>query len=254
MSQHPPARKSEFRSDLAQTPLPEVLVTIHRYKVPGVIECKRDQEEKRIFIDGGNIIFATSNVVADSLGDRLLSDGKITLEQYRESVRRVIKEGGKRQGSILVEMRALEPKELFVAVRQQVEAIVWSIFDWESGTVIFSPGRDKQTEFIKLTLPTPAAIFEGVHRLNDAKRLVARIGSKNTVLERTDTPAADLNLGERESNILASVDGKRTLYELIALPYGAPSEIARTLYALFAFKLIAVRPLKHVKVQVKMRG
>jgi hypothetical protein len=251
MSEHPTPRRGEFRSDLAQTPLPEVLVTIYRYKVPGIIECTREGEEKKIFIDEGNIIFATSNLISDSLGDRLLNEGKISIEQYRESVRRLNKESGKRQGSILVEMRALEPKDLFIAVREQVESIVWSIFDWENGSVVFTPGRDKQTEFIKLTLPIPAAIFEGVQRLKEAKRLIARIGNKTTVLERTETAATDLTPGPTHTQILDSVDGKKTLYELISLPYGSPSEIAKTLYSLFAFKLIAVKPQKQIKIQLK---
>lgn len=249
---HDPTRKREFRSDLAQMPLPEVLITIYRYRVPGVIECRRGDEEKNIFIDEGNIIFATSSSVADSLGDRLLSQGKITIEQYRESVRQIVKSGGKRQGTILVEMRAIEPKDLFVAVRDQVEAIVWSIFDWESGTVVFKPGRDRHTEFIKLTLPTPRAVMEGVQRMTDARRLVARIGSKTTVLERA--PGAETTgilLEPHEQAILDRVDGKMTLFELVSLPLRSPTENAKTLYGLYALKLIQVRPLKNIKIQIK---
>ena len=35
-------RKFEYRGDLGVTPLPEILATIHRYRVPGVVIASRD--------------------------------------------------------------------------------------------------------------------------------------------------------------------------------------------------------------------
>lgn len=242
----------QFRSDLAQIPLPEVLVTIHRYKVPGVVECTRGDQVKKIFIDSGNIIFATSSRVEDSLGDRLLAQGRITMEQYRESVRQLVLEGGKRQGTILVEMKAIEPRELFLAVREQVQAIAWSVFDWESGTVTFQPGRDKQTEFIKLQIPIPQAIIEGVESVADPKRLLARIGGKATLLERSSEGELQLNLEPEQRRLLEAIDGKRTMMELIALPPNTALMNAKLVYAFWALRLVSVKVPKQVKVKVRV--
>src|SRR5207237_6652069 len=112
-------RSPVYQTDIAETPLPEILVTIHRYKAPGVIECRRGNELKEIFLDRGQIIFATSNQVRDSLGDKLLREGKITQEQYDESVRRLVSTR-KRQGTILTEMNVLAPAEMVKAVREQI--------------------------------------------------------------------------------------------------------------------------------------
>jgi hypothetical protein len=249
-----PTPRFQFRSDLSQLPLPEVLMTIHRYRVPGVIVCERESETKKIFIEDGNIIFASSTNVADSLGDRLLAQGKITLEQYRDSVRQLVQERGKRQGAILVEMRAIEPKDLFLAVREQAEAIVWSLFQWESGSVVFEPGRDRHQEFIKLSIPTPRAVMDGVRRVVDAKRLVARIGTKATLLERgDDLRLPELQLQADEQQLLDAIDGKKTLFDLIALNLAPPVEAAKILYAFFALKLIQVKQPKQIKVQVKAK-
>ncbi|HEX6177936.1 MAG TPA: DUF4388 domain-containing protein, partial [Thermoanaerobaculia bacterium] len=96
-----------YETDLAQTPLPELLVTIYRHKAPGTLDCHRGNELKEIFLDRGHIVFAASNQVRDSLGDRLLNEGRITREQYDESVRRLVATG-KRQGTILTEMNVLQ--------------------------------------------------------------------------------------------------------------------------------------------------
>ncbi|HVT43649.1 MAG TPA: DUF4388 domain-containing protein [Thermoanaerobaculia bacterium] len=247
--------KFQFRSDLAQTPLPEVLATIHRYRVPGVIDCSGSGHIKSIFIDGGNIIFAASTDVRDSLGDRLLAAGRISREQYAESVKWLTTGGGRRQGSILVEMRALEPKDLFLAVRDQVQAIVWSIFEWTEGAVSFEPGRERTLEFIKLNIPTRQAVIQGVRMMSDARPLVSRIGNKATLLERIqEEEAGDLSLQPAEAALLDQVDGRRTLYELTNLQGQSPVQNAKTLYSLFALRVIRLKSVRQLKVHLKINS
>jgi Domain of unknown function (DUF4388) len=247
--------KSLFRGDLAQVPLPEMLVTIHRYRVPGFVECQRDDETKRIYIDEGNIIFATSSNIADSLGDRLVASGRITRAQYDESVARLrASKGAKRQGAILVEMRAIEPKDLFVSVREQVQEIVWSVFQWDRGTVAFEPGRDKQLEFIKLNIPTRQAVLRGVRTIADPRVVIGRLGTKTTVHKRLDdADFSQLSLGSDEENLLAHVDGRRALVDLTRIAPLPAAENAKILYAFFALRLIGVKEQKLIKVQVKTR-
>jgi hypothetical protein len=233
-----------------------VLLTVHKYRAPGVIECTRDEVQKRVYLDQGNIIFATSTSTADSLGDRLLAAGRITREQYDESVRTLTASGNtKRQGTILVEMGVLEPKELFVNVRDQVQAIVWSIFDWDRGEVTFTPGRDKQTEFIKLAIPIREAVLEGIRRIADAKTLVPRVGSKGTVLERVDTAdLSEIRLDADEEAFLDGVDGKKTLFELVSSGPLPPAPSARLLYAFRLFGIVQARQGKPMKVQFRTLG
>jgi hypothetical protein len=246
-----PASTPQYQSDLAQTPLPEILFTIHRYKAPGVLECRRDDEVKRLFFDQGSVIFASSSSLADSLGDKLLREGRITQEQYDESVR-LLKTSGKRQGTILAEMKILEPRDLFVAVRDQIQDIVWSIFAWEHGTVTFTPGRDKHLEFVKLEIPIPQAVMQGVRRMPDARALVARLGPRTTLLQKSDSIVDGLQLTNEEQHLLDACDGKQMLAELVNTPPLAAGENARILYALYALRLIVVRRSPgQIKVQLK---
>jgi hypothetical protein len=239
-----------YQTDLAQTPLPEILVTIHRYRAPGMIECRNNDVIKRVYLDRGDIIFATSNQLSDSLGDKLLREGKITKAQYDASVE-LLHRTGKRHGVTLLEMKLLEPKDLFVALRDQIQEIVWSIFEWTSGTVAFTPGREKHLEFVKIEIPIAQAILRGARRLPDAKRLLSRLGTRTTVLERTPKPPVGASLTPDEQSLLDAVDGRRPLYELVNFPPMAPSDNARILYALFALQLIGVKQARTIKVQVR---
>ncbi len=53
-------------------------------------------------------MFASSNLPNDRLGEILLREGKITVEEYETSIKAISK--GKRQGKVLVEMGALSPQ------------------------------------------------------------------------------------------------------------------------------------------------
>jgi hypothetical protein len=240
-----------FQSDLAQTPLPEILLTVHRYKAPGMVECKRGGEIKRIYLDRGHIIFATTNQLTESLGDKLLREGKINRQQYDDSVK-LLRTTGKRHGVTLVEMKLLTPQELFTAVREQLQEIVWSIFTWDRGTVTFAPGRDRSLEFVKVELSVPHAIMHGVRAMPDPKSLIARLGSKTSVFVQTGTAVEELTLSDDEQHLLDAVDGKKSLYELVNVGSLPPADNARILYALFALQLIAVR--QPLKVQLKTEG
>jgi len=246
-----PVPAPQYQSDLAQTPLPEILYTLHRYKAPGVLECRRGDETKKIFFDQGHVIFAASRDIADSLGDKLLREGRITREQYDESVRR-LKATGKRQGTILAEMKILEPKDLFIAVRDQIQEIVWSVFAWDRGTVAFAPGRDKHLEFVKLQIPIPQAVLQGVRRMPDARALVARLGTRTTLLQQTGARPDGLQLTHDEQRLLDAADGRHMLYDLVNTPPLTPGENARILYAFYALRMLVVRrPSGQIKVQLR---
>jgi len=243
-----------YQTEISQMPLAEVLVKIHRYRAPGRVDCKRNDEVKRIYLDHGQIVFATTNQIGESLGDKLLRKGRITRPQYEESLTRA-RENGNRHGNSLVEMGVLSPRDLFIAVHEQIEEIIWPVFGWESGTVSFTAGRDKKLEFIKVDLPVPVAILRGVRHVADARALVARLGIKTTLFARADGHMEGLTLDADEQHLLDAVDGRKVLYELVNTPVLPASDNARILYAFFALGLIVSRePRQMIKVQLKTDG
>ena len=74
-----------FRSDLEKTPLPEILATVNRYGVPGVLEVTQADVVKRVYLLDGDIIFATSTDRGESLGDYLVRTGEITEAELQQS-------------------------------------------------------------------------------------------------------------------------------------------------------------------------
>lgn len=242
-----------YQTEISRMPLAEVLVKIHRYRAPGRVDCARGAEIKRIYLDHGQIVYATTSQRGESLGDKLLREGRITRTQFDESVVRA-RESGNRHGTALVEMKILSPEDLFGAVQEQIEEIIWPIFGWESGTVSFTAGRDKRLEFIKVAIPVPMAILRGVRHVPDARTLVARLGMKTTLFVRSKGHAEGLVLDGDEQRLLDVVDGRKVLYELVNTALLPAPDNARILYAFFALGLIVAREPRQIKVQLKTDG
>jgi Domain of unknown function (DUF4388) len=237
-------REFTYAGDLSEQPLPEVLFTIGLYKVPGVLTFSRKQVTKQIFIRDGHIVFAASNSWEDHLGEFLFRCGKISRVDLDQSVKLLSRSTGKREGDILIEMKAIQAQELIWAVRSHQQAIVRSLFNWFDGSMKFEIGNFKESETIQLDILIPKAILDGVRNIQQARKIIGFLGDKSTILEPEENAGLALELfggEEKEKEILKRVDGKTTLYELCAdSSYGA-QETAKILYALLTLKLIRKR-------------
>src|SRR5438445_6605355 len=107
--------KFEYRGDLSTLPLPEILATIHRYRVPGVVSVSREGRIRRAYVDDGLVTFAASNERDLGLAAFLLSRGLLDPETAREAQERRARDG-LRMGQVLLQMGALTPERLNAAI------------------------------------------------------------------------------------------------------------------------------------------
>jgi len=235
--------KFQFRERLEDTALPEMFANIYRHKVPGLFEISHDGVSKRIYIAEGSVIHAASTRRKDWLGPHLYRAGQLTREQLEETMR----EGertGRRYGQLLVEQGLLSPRELYAAIRSQMEAIVWSVFTWKTGEVVFEIGEWNEPQMIKIHLPMQQVIVGGIKKVPEAKALVARLGKKSAVF-RPSHCTEDLirvALDRDEYALLKLVDGRRSLYEVCDEGPFLMAENARLLYAFRVLQLIEPLP------------
>lgn len=246
--------KFQYRGNLVETPLPKMLATIYRYRVPGVLTATRGATVKKIYLDEGRVVFASSNDIEDALGAFLLRRGVITQAQIDESGRR-LRETGLRQGEVLIGMGLLTPAQMAGAVVGQVANILWSILDWEEGEVTFEVGRFKAEEKIQVDLPLPKAIRDGLMKVSDPKVLVRRIGPSWTVLEPVPEAVPGIPLELEEERFLRLVDGRTLFSELCKKGPGDAVRNARLLFLFYCLDLVR-RKAESIakKIQWRTRG
>jgi len=229
----------QYRGDLAETALPEILYTIDRFQVPGIIRASREGIVKQVFIREGRVVHATSTDRDDSLGAFLQKSGLLSPEAYVETMRER-ERSNKRYGVLLIESGVLSPLEIYQGIRKQIESIVWSLFYWQDGEVTYSIGEFREADAVRIQLPMRQVVLQGIKRAPNAKALVARLGRKETLFEacyRTEE-LIETALDAADMKLLALVNGKRTLYEICTQGPHTPAENGKLLYALQVLRLI----------------
>lgn len=121
---------------------------------------------KRVHLDRGEIVFATSSLVQDRLGESLVRAGQITQAQLEIAARALSPTN--KLGKVLVEMGCLTPRGLFDAVRRQVEEIVESFFAFEGGRFAVTAGLPEGSTRVRLRLPTREFVLEVVGKTEAA--------------------------------------------------------------------------------------
>ena len=223
--------KPVLNGDLSSVSLADVISLLNLSRKTGVLRCIRGAETRTIFWEQGEVVFARSNSVRDSLGCFLVRRGLITEEQNGESARRITPD--LRHGKVLVRLGYLTTEQLWWAVKNQVLEIVYSLFHWTSGYFEFVEGPIESREKITLAVPTTKIVMEGVRRLDEWNKFATRIRDATVVLEpvpKGRTGAREQEASAEEKKILLLVDGRRSVGEISRLSGQGEFETYAALY------------------------
>jgi hypothetical protein len=224
-----------LRGQLSQLPLPDILEQLRLSKSTGILSLVSGGARKAIYIREGRVVFGSSNLPNDRLGEILIRDGKITVEEYEASIRAISK--GKRQGKVLVEMGALSPKDLWEGVQFQVQEIVYSLFLWDDGQFHFEESTLPEKERITVDLDIQGLILAGLRRVDANGAILGRYPEGALVLEGGSLPA-DTALESYEAHVLALVDGERSVLDISHESEIGDNETLKVLYSLLATGIV----------------
>lgn len=229
-----------FKGDLAEVTLPDILEFLRVSRKTGVLSFKKDRVRKSLYIKDGNVIFATSNVPEERLGDLLLLWGKISKEDYQRSVSMLATK--KRQGKILIEIGSITPKQLWEGVQDQIRHIVYSLFNWESAFFFFSEGELPSKENITADVGISELIIEGIRRIKESGALLSKFPSREVLLCRMDFGLKDrVRLESFEKHVLDLIDGQRTVADICRDSEIGELETIKVLYMLVSIGYVKVK-------------
>jgi len=230
-----------LRGQLTQLALPEILQHLRLTNATGVLSLVSGGARKALYLKNGRVVFASSNLPNDRLGEILIREGKITVEEYEASIKAITK--GKRQGKVLVEMGALSPKDLWEGVQTQVREIVFSIFQWEEGQFHFEESSLPDKEKITVDLDVMNLILEGVRRVDANGAVAGRYPDGSLVLETLSAPAPGL-IEPYEEHVIALIDGEKSVLEICQDSEIGDNETLKLLYALVSSGIVRIKGKK----------
>jgi hypothetical protein len=230
----PDKKEGLFAGRLEGISLPDLLWMLRGQKKTGVLSLSRADVEKSIYFDEGRIVFVASSDPDDRLGEMLLRQGVISLDQLEEALANL--HLGKRLGTLLVEAGSMSAGNLVSGVLAQVRSIVLDLFTWEEGDYRFEEGTLPTEEVITLDMKSNELLRSGIRQIRSFARIRCSVGPPRTVYGLTAEwreAVEGLSLSEAEEQLIIRFEqGDESVEQLCRDVLLSNFEIYQTLWVL----------------------
>lgn len=243
MTVSPPA----YQARLSKEPLAEILARLAFHKVAACVSCRQQSRTRNLFVSDARLDFACASDDPIGAFGQLIVEGELASSGDFDQARARTLQTRNTIASDLVSTMKVDESRLNGLVGDYARTLIAEIFGWTDGEVEVRPGRALLP--IRLGIPIVRVVLDGVRGCGDAKLLTSRIGPRSTILKRGEGSSADLT--EEENELLAFIDGRRTLEEIVRHPSHPPQENVRIIYGFHVLDLVAPKE-SGVRVKVKL--
>jgi len=242
-----PRGEAAIRGILSMIPPGDVFQLLKFQAQTGILHLARGQAHLEVFIREGGIAFARAeNVDEEFLLGRFLTEiGALDagdLEQFLQSRRGT----SKLLGEQLVKTGHITKEQLLEALERQTEALMYEALRWGEGEFAFfvTEKLPPQAREADLHVPIDGIMLEGFRRVDEWGMIEKEIKNFDMVL----SPARDstgvikrVELEPEEKRVLALVDGKRTVKDVIRNSRRSSFDVCKILYRLLSARIIRKR-------------
>jgi hypothetical protein len=218
----------------------DLLVAHWRESFTGAIRIENDAIIKIVYFREGDLLSASTNDRADSLGEILLRHGKVSREQLKQGTSK--RREDESLGEALLGMGFLTRRELLWARRAQLVGAIRSVLEWKSGeyNIIadYVPRREEGPPF-----PFSQVLLEVVLTRADRDPIDRELELGSLVLEKSETfdeAYGQLGLNEEADGIVRLIDGRRSAVRVAVASDADRFNVFKLLVALKRLGLLRV--------------
>lgn len=223
----------------------DVLSFFNMFRKTGILYLDLSDGNRQVFFQDGEIIFATSQRFEEDLGEILCEMGK--LERSVLTAIRADMDEGVTLSQVLVRKNIVVARDLWLATRHQVEAIVYNLFACCDGGCHFVAQELERDDIVRLSMSTQNLIMEGLRRVDERALYLRRFRSMDASLSYTGKSPA--NLSEEEKKLVSFVYSvPATVSQLVARSGLAEYDGLRVLYQLLEKGLVDVTQPREVSL------
>lgn len=219
--------------------LPDVLALLAMTKKSGVLRLVRDAGPRgAVQVRDGIVVAASSDEGRQALVRRIVAAGLVDTDALEPAIAAVLDGGASSVPAALVSAGGVPAAALVPVAREQVTDAVFELLRWSEGA--FSFGTDApEPGPADVALPVTELVAEGQRRLAAWPALIVRVPAPSTVLALTPVPEVDPSCTREEWGLLALVDGRRSVTELVALSGRGEWDVVSVLAGLVERGLLA---------------
>ena len=240
--------RAVLAGDLCAIPLAEVLQLLQLQRQTGVLTIFNGTTEVQVSMREGLVDLATSRGAADEfrLGRYVIEGGKLDRGQLDSLIAKERASGRPRLlGDALVAEGVITQEDLGKALERQTSELIYDVLRWTRGRFVFDQRETKlEAAAAELALPVASIVMEGFRRVDEWRLMEGVLGDFDQAFYR-DPGAIEAmgtaRLSREERIVLMSVDGERTVRELIGALQMGSFDVCKILYQLVQSRLIRRR-------------
>lgn len=242
---------------LRELALSDVFQLLDLSRKTGVLTITHESRHRPAVVrfDRGAVTGAELGEAQERIGHLLLRAGKVT-ERHVEMARRAQEAApGRPLGEILVEQGHVSPDDVRRQLRFQIEEAIYALIQWKDGYFRFEESAAPQNgSRIGVRVPTESLLMEAARRVDEWSTLEAKIPHMGVipslVQDSAESPTLDLHPSEWE--VLAEIDGARTLKEIATALGRSEFTVAKIVYGLVTTGVVEIVEEREVESSAPM--
>jgi tetratricopeptide (TPR) repeat protein len=223
-----------IKGSLKEASLPDVIQLLFLGRRTGCLALADRHNFGTIYLDEGQIVYASIVNRRDRLGEILVRSGKVTSEQLQEAIDSQHGDREHKLGEILVGKGVLSRAELENHMRLQIEEAVYFLFTWTAGTFNFEAGVRPEREDFLVRISPEALLLEGARRVDEWSLVEKKIPSFDLIFSVDQQHIGDSapELSPEQKRLLPLVDGTRDVRQLVEESGMPEFEVGKALFGL----------------------
>ncbi|MEW5994250.1 MAG: DUF4388 domain-containing protein [Candidatus Zixiibacteriota bacterium] len=231
----------DLQGNIERFTLPEVFQLLAAGRKSGTLGVQKDDSIVMVYFKAGTVIYGYGPRQTFHLGQLLKEHGAIDAQQLEKAVRiQAETDNSRRLGEILISQGAIDRADLEAVVTKQIEELLYSLLSWQTGSFKFYENQFPTEEEIRVNLSVENIILEGLRRFDEMNMINETLPDLEVVYTISASQGGRsraVTLSAEEWNIMALVDGHRSLEEICRL---SPLDRTETLKKLAQLKLAGI--------------
>jgi hypothetical protein len=194
------------------------------------------ESQRSIFLDGGAVVGATTNVASERLGETLYRFGVITRAQL-EATLASSNESGKRLGEAAIDLDFVSPEALFPMMARQVEEVFFAALRVGDGAYYVFDRYDESHLARRHNMSAGALLMEGARRMDEMRFFRQRIPNDQYI---PSPKPNDKRPPEELEEVFAQCDGKQSIADIGRRTGQLEFEVTRSVFQLLQGGFVAV--------------
>ncbi|SOD04150.1 Tetratricopeptide repeat-containing protein [bacterium JGI 053] len=230
---------------LRELALSDVFQLLDLSRKTGVLTITHESRHRPAVVrfDRGAVTGAELGEVQERIGHLLLRAGKLT-ERHVEQARRAQESSpGRPLGEILVEAGYVSADDVRRQLRFQIEEAIYALIQWKDGYFRFEESAAAHGGGgVSVRVPTESLLMEAARRVDEWSTLEPKVPHMGVipalVQDSAESPTLDLHPSEWE--VLAEIDGVRTLKEIATGLGRSEFTVAKIVYGLVTTGVVEI--------------